>query len=96
MKTAAILSMIAGLVASVAATEMPASDVSYLKGTKVEVFPDGLPKHLIPRALDLEKRDNVGVYLCNDRNFSGFCKHIVAPLYKRGMSFKPLRRGART
>ncbi|KAK7182808.1 hypothetical protein PSPO01_11147 [Paraphaeosphaeria sporulosa] len=27
----------------------------------------------------MEKRANTAVYLCNDRNFSGYCVHITSP-----------------
>ncbi|KAF2677396.1 hypothetical protein K458DRAFT_423888 [Lentithecium fluviatile CBS 122367] len=30
-------------------------------------------------AAEIEKRADTGVYLCNDRNFSGYCVHIVSP-----------------
>ncbi|KAF1948348.1 hypothetical protein CC80DRAFT_459374 [Byssothecium circinans] len=29
--------------------------------------------------IDIEKRADTAVYLCNDRNFSGYCVHITAP-----------------
>ncbi|KAH9908415.1 hypothetical protein F4778DRAFT_717147 [Xylariomycetidae sp. FL2044] len=51
----------------------------------VEVFPDGLPADLIPRAASgdsLEKREDAGVYLCVDAHFLGYCQHIYAPLYQ--------------
>ncbi|MCJ1344316.1 hypothetical protein MMC31_002519 [Peltigera leucophlebia] len=53
-------------------------------GVEVKVYPDGLPKELIPRAVEsgLAKRANDGVYLCTDRNFGGYCVHIVAPYYQ--------------
>lgn len=56
-------------------------------GVEVKVYPDGLPKELIPRAIEsgLAKRANDGVYLCTDRNFGGYCVHIVAPYYQCGM-----------
>lgn len=55
-------------------------------GVEVEVYPDGLPKELIPHAIEsgLAKRATDGVYLCTDRNFSGYCVHIVADFYKCG------------
>jgi hypothetical protein len=28
---------------------------------------------------DVEKRATTGVYLCNDRGFTGYCQHITAP-----------------
>ncbi|KAF9731730.1 hypothetical protein PMIN01_10747 [Paraphaeosphaeria minitans] len=28
---------------------------------------------------EIEKRANTAVYLCNDRNFSGYCVHIPSP-----------------
>jgi hypothetical protein len=28
---------------------------------------------------DVEKRASTGVYLCNDRGFTGYCQHIFAP-----------------
>lgn len=56
-------------------------------GVQVKVYPDGLPKELIPRAIEsgLAKRATDGVYLCTDRNFGGYCVHIVADWYKCGM-----------
>lgn len=55
-------------------------------GVEVKVYPDGLPKELIPRAIEsgLAKRATDGVYLCTDKNFSGYCVHIVADYYKCG------------
>lgn len=63
-------------------------------GVEVKVYPDGLPKELIPRATEsgLAKRANDGVYLCTDRNFSGYCVHIVAPFYQCGMYLHFLER----
>jgi hypothetical protein len=29
--------------------------------------------------VDLSKRADTGVYLCNDRNWTGYCVHITAP-----------------
>ncbi|KAG8530494.1 uncharacterized protein KY384_004997 [Bacidia gigantensis] len=87
----ALSTAIAALIVSASAA--PVIDgIEYPEGTQVEVFPDGLPKDLVPRALaqeepakdQLQKRANAGVYLCNDRNFQGYCVHIVAPLYKCG------------
>lgn len=54
---------------------------------EVKVYPNGLPKELIPRAIEsgLAKRDNDGVYFCTDRNFSGYCQHLVAPYGSCGM-----------
>lgn len=64
-------------------------------GVEVKVYPDGLPKELIPRAIEsgLAKRANDGVYLCTDRNFAGYCVHIVAPYYQCGMSLNFLGTG---
>jgi hypothetical protein len=28
---------------------------------------------------DVEKRATTGVYLCNDRGFTGYCQHINSP-----------------
>lgn len=87
MKTSILLTVLAGLAASAFAAPAPVASASeYPEGTVVEKYPTGLPKHLIPRALGLEKRANAGVYLCNDRNFAGYCVHIVAPMYQCGMS----------
>lgn len=30
-------------------------------------------------AINVEKRADTGVYLCNDRNFEGYCVHINSP-----------------
>lgn len=55
-------------------------------GVVTKVYPDGLPKELIPRDTEsgLVKRDTNGVYLCTDKNFGGYCVHIVAEFYKCG------------
>ena len=92
MKFTPSFAAIAALVLSASAAPVVVNGVEYPEGTQVEVYPNGLPKELIPRALaheestqgGLQKRANAGVYLCNDRNFSGYCVHIVAPLYQCG------------
>ncbi|MCJ1259339.1 hypothetical protein MMC24_007176 [Lignoscripta atroalba] len=81
MKTTTILAALAGFTASVSAVALPAT-IASSDEIKVEVFPDGLPEDLIPQASGLVKRADNGVFLCTDRNFSGYCVHIVAPLYK--------------
>ena len=93
MKLSATLAGVAGFLASVSAAPVLFNGTEYPEGTMIDVYPDGLPKDLLPRAMGFEqpdqgalaKRANAGVYLCNDRNFSGYCVHIVAPLYKCGM-----------
>ena len=89
MKTTTILAALAGFTASVSAVALPAT-IASSDEIKVEVFPDGLPEDLIPQASGLVKRADNGVFLCTDRNFSGYCVHIVAPLYKCGMHLDPL------
>ena len=32
-----------------------------------------------PTSNDVDKRADTAVYLCNDRNFSGYCVHITSP-----------------
>lgn len=95
MKFSASLALVAGLT-SVSASPLTIKGTEYPDGTTVTEYPNGLPADLVPRAMGVEaeqgglvKRDNAGVYLCDDINFSGYCVHIVAPLYKCGMSHRP-------
>ncbi|MDI1489081.1 MAG: hypothetical protein OHK93_008359 [Ramalina farinacea] len=88
MKFSASLALVAGLT-SVSASPLTIKGTEYPDGTTVTEYPNGLPADLVPRAMGVEaeqgglvKRDNAGVYLCDDINFSGYCVHIVAPLYK--------------
>lgn len=88
------LSIILAALTAIAVTASPvASPVEALTttslGVETKVYPDGLPKELIPRTIDesdLEKRQSIaGVYLCTDRNFGGYCVHITSPWYQCGM-----------
>lgn len=36
-------------------------------------------KSIISTSEGLTKRADLGVYLCNDRGFTGYCVHITAP-----------------
>ncbi|MCJ1314121.1 hypothetical protein MMC25_007801 [Agyrium rufum] len=82
MKFTASLVAIVGLTATVSAVAIASPAASYAKNVTVTEYPNGLPKDLLPRSLELEKRDNAGVYLCTDVNYAGYCVHIVAPLYE--------------
>lgn len=96
MKTTAILACLAGLAVTAYAVPAPAPApapdlapapapaASYPEGTIVSQYPDGLPASLIPRAMELEKRDDAGVFLCNAQHFTGYCVHIVAPFFQCG------------
>ena len=90
MKTTAILAFLAGLtittfaVPAPTAVQVPAPAASYPEGTTVTKYLDGLPASLLPRAMELEKRDNAGVFLCNAQFFTGYCMHIVAPFFQCG------------
>lgn len=88
MKTATILTFLAGLTATTFAVPAPAAApapaANYPEGTTVTKYPDGLPTSLVPRAMELEKRDDSGVYLCNAQFFTGYCVHIVAPFFQCG------------
>jgi len=46
-------------------------------GVAIAAPTSSLERRLV--AGDIEKRADTGVYLCNDRGFSGYCVHIVAP-----------------
>lgn len=89
MKFTSTLAALCSIASAVSAAPVVIGGTEYPEGTTVDVYPDGLPSTLIPRALaaegsNLEKRANAGVYLCNDRNFQGYCVHIVAPMYQCG------------
>ena len=84
MKTTAVLVALAGIIGSALAVAIPEIDTGSLPEGSVNVYPNGLPEDLIPRALGLEERDldrraNAGVFLCTDAHFLGYCVHIVQP-----------------
>lgn len=47
-----------------------------IKGVNSTLSPSEAPT---VEGRDLQKRVDLGVYLCNDANWSGYCVHIVAP-----------------
>ena len=84
MKTTAVLVALAGIIGSALAVAIPEIDTGSLPEGSVNVYPNGLPEDLIPRALglverDLDRRANAGVFLCTDAHFLGYCVHIIQP-----------------
>ena len=90
MQLPIFLAALAALAVSASPVAAPVEALT-TTSSKVEttVYPDGLPKELIPRTIEeseLEKRQsNSGVYLCTDRNFGGYCVHNNSPWYQCGM-----------
>ncbi|KAF1826112.1 uncharacterized protein K489DRAFT_406899 [Dissoconium aciculare CBS 342.82] len=66
-----------------AAAALPSTPFAYPEGVTVTEYPNGLPEELKPSSEGsaLEKRGNAGVYACNERNFGGFCVHLVVQEY---------------
>lgn len=79
MKTATLLALMTGLIASVFADPVTFRGMTFPEGTVIQEFPNGLPKYLRPRALGLQKRDIVGVTLCQDLSFVGNCLRVTGP-----------------
>jgi hypothetical protein len=69
-----------------AAAALPSTPFAYPEGVTVTEYPNGLPEELKPSSEGsaLEKRGNAGVYACNERNFGGFCVHLVVQEYTCG------------
>lgn len=85
MHSSTILAALGIFAASAMAAPSPAH--GYPDNYIVTVYENGVPEHLKPSnetAADLVKRENAGVYLCTDRDFTGHCVHIVAPEYTCG------------
>lgn len=84
----------AAMAALIATTAMaypsPSILTRYPDDYVVTVYANGLPDELKPSnetaSTGLVQRGNAGVYLCTDRNFSGYCVHIVAPEHTCGMA----------
>jgi hypothetical protein len=91
MKITGILVACAGFVLAIAApNENIKRTPEYPKGVSVTpVSPAKIPGGFKITARDatvnLDKRSIHGVYLCNDRNFKGYCVHITAPAGVCGM-----------
>lgn len=85
MKT--FFTILTALVAAAAASTLPAEEIIPNGNvTSIETYPNGLPDGLYPgiaaRDVDLQKRADSGVYMCNDRNFKGYCVHLTSPFYR--------------